>query len=188
MSNNLFDEEIEAVYETKGIIGITLEERALGGGVYKRIGDYQSGAYNYQHLPAGQQSIYCFADRNLQTYFSDKIADPIRLKDSLAMAEPFMRNLFYIVEHSKPHGTACCKDISCWEQVSIGSDFDGIINPIDICPTAASIPGFYQFLCRSYPFFEAYLKKAHLRFGQSPETLLKLVFYKNGERFILSHF
>ena len=185
MSNNLYDEEIAAAYETRGIIGICLEERALGGGKRLKTGRYRGGSANYKDET--MPSLYdTAADRVFNRFFAGYHGNMLSLKDSLAMAEPFVRNLFYIVEHS-----GYAKNDTSWMHVALGSDLDGYINPIDLCPTAASYPGFYQFLCRTLPFFGAYIwnKEADAYFcHQKPEVLLDNVFYKNGERFIKTYF
>lgn len=171
MSNNLFDEEIKEVYNSGGIIGITMEERALG-----------KGTYNYKNIPEEEQ-LTGFYNKNYSMYFASKKTKKDLLLDSLLQAEPFVRNLFYIVENSG------FKDsIKAWQHVAIGSDFDGMMNPIDICPTAAAIPKFYRFLVENLNFYADFLKKSELLLKREPAELLSKVFYLNGENFIKKYF
>ena len=168
ISNNLFTEEIAAVYETEGIIGITLEERVLGAGT----GNY------HDHRDTLRRAAKHYADSLHTTYSKATL-------DSMQIAEPFMRNLFFIVAHS-----SCKGAIKSWEHVAIGSDFDGIINPIDLCPSVASIPGFFKFLRRHFAFYDWHINGYgnSLACGQSGDILLRKVFYENGERFALKYF
>jgi hypothetical protein len=168
MSNNLFDEEIQAVYRTHGILGITLEERALGW-----------NAYNYSVNPKTIGMLGNFLD-SLYTARGKPLDSCLR--DSLLKGEPFVRNLFYIVETSNVKGP------EAWEHIALGSDFDGIMNPIDICTNAADIPNFHRFLCEHLPDYAAYLRKPDLLYKQTPRQLMDQVFYKNGERFIKKYF
>ena len=173
MSANLFDEEIQDVYKYGGIIGITLEERALG-----------KGAYNYKNEPAEAQ-IGAFFEKNYNTYFGQYSGSKDQLLKDIKDAEPFVRNLFYILEKSGYAGL-----IKSWEHIAIGSDFDGIMNPIDICPTSADIPKFYSFLLAHLKFYADYLDKRPLLLGfeKDPAPLLNNLFYLNGERFIKKYF
>jgi hypothetical protein len=176
MSSNLYDEEIAQVVASDGIIGITMEERALG-----------TNAYNYRHV-SKQDQIAGYFSRNYTVrhgHFAYYNGDEDDLLDSLKIGEPFVRNLFYIVENSGEYG-----NIKSWEHISIGSDFDGIMDPIDICPTTADIPGFYEFLVHNLEFYAEYLQKEKTKLfvGKSPEELLNMVFYQNGERFIKKYF
>lgn len=168
MSNNLFDEEIQAVYRSGGIIGITLEERALG---WK--------AYNYEQNPLTRGRLGHYLD-SLYAKRGEQL--PGALRDSLLKTEPFIRNLFYIIE------TSGCNDAGAWDHIAIGSDFDGIMNPIDVCTSAADIPNFHRFLCDHLPDFAQYLDKGALLYGQTPEEAMDKLFYKNGETFIRKYF
>lgn len=176
MSNNLYDEEIEEVCQNEGLIGITLEERALG-----------KGAYNYSENPRTKNSLENYM--NLNPPVATKGTDPLVLRTNLFIAEPFVRNLLYIVEHSGFVETDIANNtIHSWEHIGIGSDFDGIMNPIDLCPTAADIPIFYNFLCDYLSYYAGFLGKDKLLFNREPSELLDLVFYKNGEAFIKKYF
>lgn len=167
MSNNLYNEEISAVYDSHGIIGVNFEERALGK---------DRPNYKTKKLPRAST----FAKWNGGRRPSRKLAD------SLLKAEPFVRNVFYIVDHAQPelHKT----DTTDWNIVAIGTDLDGIINPIDICPTATGVPNFYRFLCRHLEYYAdlIYGNQAILA-GQRPYVLMQKLFFLNGERFIIKH-
>lgn len=163
-SINVFNEEIEAVYKTEGILGITMEERVLG-----------TGAHNYNNKSYKRDLVRFLKNRG----FSD---DQIK---SFEIAEPLMRNILYIVEHSGFAGK-----MKSWDHIAIGSDFDGVINPIDVCPTVADIPRLYQLLVLCLPAIADFTGKTNLLCGMhnQVEVLLNKLFYQNGERFILNNY
>lgn len=81
------------------------------------------------------------------------------LFDEYWSALPFMENLFHIIDeliyNSKYQQTegAVDPDIRPWEHVCIGSDLDGFMDPIDICPTASHYPEFKHKLKYLIPIF-----------------------------------
>jgi hypothetical protein len=164
-SINLADEEIAEVHTQGGIIGITLEERVLGFNMYN---------YNKTHYK--------------RLYDSFRIKNLINNKhqfDTLRKLEPLMRNILYIVENSGYAGK-----LKSWQHIALGSDFDGVVNPIDVCTRASDIPSLYQGLAKYLPAYSQFLNKEYLMLDHlnSPEVLLNLFFYKNGEDFILKYY
>jgi microsomal dipeptidase-like Zn-dependent dipeptidase len=160
-SINLYDEEIRSIYESDGILGITLEERVLG-----------TGRPNYTNQ--------CY--KKLYNHFKNAGFSEKSFKD-LKLIEPFMRNLLYILEYSGYAGK-----IKSWEHISIGSDFDGIIDPLDVCSKITDIPNFYTLLQTYLPTYVKYLNKEELLLDEPVSLLLNKLFYENGERFITEHF
>lgn len=166
-SINLFDEEIKYVYETDGIIGITLEERVLGNG--------RPNYFKHNHYGV----MYDFFNTEFHGRWNYSY-------DELKAVEPFMRNLLYIVRYSD------CKDKKeAWKHVAIGSDFDGMIDPIDVCPTVNDIPHLYRLLEYFLPTYAKFNKDDDLLgpdyVGGLTEALNDL-FYKNGEEFIKKYY
>lgn len=161
-SINVCNEEIAAVYATDGIMGITMEERVLGT---NRIN------YSESHY----KKLNDFLDQKKYT----------GSRDSFRIAEPLMRNILYIVEQSGFAG-----QLKSWEHIAIGSDFDGVINPIDVCPTAGDIPALYHVLAMDLPLLAEFMGKTSLLCGKEKEVevLLNKLFYQNGERFILTYY
>ncbi|MCF6403144.1 dipeptidase [Chitinophaga filiformis] len=162
---NLYDEEIQAVYESDGIIGITLEERVLGA----KALNYSPKHYTQLHDSLKKMGF----DRS-----DFKIIDKL---------EPLMRNILYIVEHSGKRFQGTTKS---WDHIALGSDFDGIVDPIDVCTTAKDIPHLYSHLCRYLPAYAKCINKNHLllEYEDKPEILMNKLFYQNGERFILKYY
>ncbi len=160
-SINLFDEEIKDVYDSRGIIGITLEERVLG-----------TGRPNYT------RAYY----RRLRHFFGPLCPTEASFRE-LKTLEPFMRNLLYIVAHSGHAG-----NIESWNHVGIGSDFDGMIDPLNVCPTVRDIPHLYALLEKYLEAYARFQNSSDLLAHRPVDVLLKKLFYENGEGFIAANY
>ncbi len=172
-SINLFDEEIPEIYNSDGIIGVMADERTLGWYLP-----------NYQDA----DSITNLKSELIKLGFFSSNVSKIDL-DSFRVAELFLRNIFYIVKHSGR------KDTTAWDHIGFGSDFDGFINPIDICQTSADVPKFQEYLIRIIPYFlkihEEYQVPGNdqgLLFGLSPKDAMRKLFYENAKRLIMKYF
>lgn len=168
-SINLYDEEIECVYESGGIIGITLEERVLGTGRYN---------YSRKHYDTLRKAFKSWPLMRGQ-------ADAGKSYKELKIMEPFMRNLLYILRHSGSPGV-----IKSWEHIAIGSDWDGMIDPLDVCASPEDLPHFYSLLEYYLPLYARLYGNEDLLLPQAYTTqqLLNRLFFENGEKFILKHF
>ncbi|MDH3649150.1 MAG: hypothetical protein OEQ53_05665 [Saprospiraceae bacterium] len=189
-SINLFDEEIVKIYANKGIIGLPLEERVLGGYVNKRLKRPHEKAEDHSSPQQGKlldklgkgQRRWKYT-RNVLEYLrvhnfavlkpafdftasemkvpvgegADTLANifEITCKDYVS-AEPFIQNLFYIIDILIKHNPGSVQQV--WKSVCIGSDLDGVIDPIDVCATATLYPHFRMRLKQFIPIFLAIRK------------------------------
>lgn len=201
---NLYDEEIVKICNNKGIIGIPLEQRILGGYInQKEVRPYyitkggerrpvkgkskgddedtSDGKLKGIKYPTQYNNRWDNIER-MYTYFFWNQKDPEFIypmeytKDYLNVdykgkvigsvpalnnyknifrhtlldyisVEPFLQNVFYIVDISqKTHKEA-------WSHICIGSDLDGLIDPIDVCPTASQYPFLRKRLEQFIPVF-----------------------------------
>lgn len=177
-SINLCDEEIKLIYVSDGIIGLNFDERILGGSMlrYSRAYEtkiesrYDSLMKKYTSPDAGLLKALSFAD-----YYK---------------SEPFIRNILYFVSRSGRN------DKTAWNNIAIGSDFDGLIDPIDLCSSAEMIPTFHkQMVVYTDIFWQLHKKDAmfqnkDLFFNGSVSCrdAMRKVFYENGRDFIVKNF
>ena len=160
-SINLCKEEIPIIYNSDGIIGLSLEERVIGT---------NSPNYKMQDQKTIREHLKKW---NLNT------EEDIRLFNEL---QPLLRNVFYVIEN-------CGRsDKTAWNHISIGSDFDGIAKPVGYCKTAAEIPMLWQYLNRYLAPFADFIGRTTLLHGQTPDEITDKIIFKNGERFILKYF
>jgi hypothetical protein len=173
-SINLFDEEIKKIYDSDGIIGVMLDERTLGWNLP-----------NYQQNNTYKNRL---KDTLVSMGFLAADASTTQL-DSFRIAEAFLRNVFYIIKHSGRN------DSTAWNHIALGSDFDGFINPIDICKTADDVPNLRNYLLKAMPVFLAIHKEYQLEekyknllFGLTPARALQKMFYENTSQFVEKYF
>ena len=213
-SINLFDEEIIEINKSDGIIGLLLDPRQLGS-FMKNYLNHRPG-----HKVKVESCMNLLTEDQLKPFGLSK--SDLSYLDYL-QAEPLVRNMFYIVRVVQRQQLAesyywdsvdrnlvktrlrykgyiedtlrCQKDP--WEFIAVGSDYDGLIDPINLAPTASYIPTLHRKLgVYAYVF-------SQINFGEyyDPETRLPLIknlndsfakmqkfFYENGKNFILKYF
>ena len=162
-SINLCNEEIPIIYNSDGIIGITLDDRLLGGG----RPNYKSGKKNIKEFMKG---LHRYSDKEIKTFLQ---------------MQPLFRNIFYLVQHSGR------SDSSAWEHLVMGTDFDGFIKPVKYCKTASEIPKLWALLNKFLPLYEQYVYNDPTHkflYGLSTKQIADNLIFKNGERFALKYF
>ncbi|WP_132054635.1 amidohydrolase family protein [Pseudocnuella soli] len=131
---NLFDEEIEEIFNTNGMIGISLDQRVLGTRKMFLDGKRKSH-YEPEHLAREE---YTKLFENGQVPGAEAV-----LLEGLQRVVPLPRerhsmllalHLVHAVRVGLNAGIAGPADVddpSPWDYLCIGSDFDGLINPIN---------------------------------------------------------
>ena len=201
LSINLYDEEIATICDLDGIIGITLEERVLGGymknpvpnDTVKAAGRRKENLKKLDKLRRDKKlnilidSVQEEAARKPYYYtLSDKEAFRIICEDYLSL-EPFMQNLFYIIDKSK-------KGSDAWNHLCIGSDLDGLVDPLDIIPTASQYPYFRNRLKQLAPIYLEFRDndplrwKAYFNDEQDIDKKLNQLFYESLRNFVVKYF
>lgn len=161
-SLNLMDDDIVEILKSGGIIGISLDVRILG---------FQSkfGA------SADDQPEYLSLE-NFKTFFPHLVLRGAGFKaaESLATAESWLVptkeerhpiclcfNFLHIVSVGLRHQAEIGKTREeVWQQICIGSDFDGFIEPVKICRDASKMPALEQAVLKWLPVAEkAYVKE-----------------------------
>jgi len=100
---NLTDEEIKIIHNSNGIIGLELDQRLLGG---QMVNDFLN-------------NLFRRTNRN------------IRLLRKLWII-PLLNNILHIAETIQNHTQgSLAQDKTIWDNIMLGSDLDGRINPID---------------------------------------------------------
>lgn len=182
---NLYNEEIKYIRRHGGIIGLTLEHRVLGGYINKlNHYDFRVNRKGRQITPGPRRRFN--HDRFMLRWLSDRSPDrrlldpaleytrnelgvPERrvlrtVTDDYKSVEPVLRNLFLIIDTIKVDARSLdgITDPSYpWGFICLGSDLDGVIDPIDICPTADQFPLLRDRLRQFIPVF------LHLRFKEA---------------------
>lgn len=164
-SINLANEEFIEIHESDGIMGLMLDGRQLG----KDMPNYTRKYWKdlrcrlYKSHAATNYGLGC----NEWSDFQEMV--------------PLMRNILYIVEH-------CGRGTPCWEHLSIGSDMDGLIQPLKVCRTTEDIPKLKELLIRYLPLFTELEGSSSVWNGVAPAEAMNKLFYDNGRRFILKYY
>lgn len=212
-SVNLFDEEIIEINKSDGIIGLLLDPRQLGA----YMPNYKKNEKKFKD--DFEQYKQQLTDADLQPYGISK--QDLNEKEYFK-TEPLIRNIFYIVQviqqrkleeefyisSGKNINTTRARypnyiadevytDKDPWKMISIGGDFDGLIDPIDFAPTASYIPVLRRRMIvyawifaqiRKDIFFNPSTKEPFISNLADSHQKMHQFFYANGATFILKYF
>jgi hypothetical protein len=125
---NLNDEEILDIYDSDGILGIVLHEDKMPGGKVKAQTKELSNRYHKlekkKHLSYRQQKEF----------------DDIKGKLKLIYVRLIWSNIFHIIKliyDNRNHENG-------WKIISIGSDYDGMIDPFDGYFSVSDLPALFN--------------------------------------------
>lgn len=167
-SNNLADEEIEYITRKGGLMGLTVEQRGLGGSMKQ-----------YAATRRASQARF----RSWLTHKHPALTNPQRtaLEKQFFDAAPFMRNLWYFTNFTKT-------DADVWQHLTIGSDYDGIADPMDSFATSSRLPNLESFINDYYQAFEEVYSLKFNMVGRPMYQNLRLVFSTNGIEFVKKYY
>jgi microsomal dipeptidase-like Zn-dependent dipeptidase len=194
---NLFDEEIAWIVSHGGMIGLSLDKRILGyvdPGSNNPTGIDPASPYIADREYISRWELQALGITGNYGY---NIIDTncLMMDDIEESLEHYPNDYFsdHILHHLKHYFQACYNDgISiqdAQQHITIGSDFDGMINPFPNIDTVAEIPRLKEYIRR---YFKGYLGKLkdsaqwadQLNVGQFVEDL----FYNNGYRYLEEFF
>jgi microsomal dipeptidase-like Zn-dependent dipeptidase len=191
-SINLFDEEIVAIIESGGMIGLSLDKRILG---FADPDGYQLANQTTYPLEA---EFFSLKERQ---YFQSKkeygsAFDKGECIENLEVSEPgpvnprlgdyhlkhFMAHIIHMIKVVRKAGLDVNQSL---KQICIGSDFDGMINPVWICDTTDELVYFKERFEKS---FVGFAKDCDLKLpaGFDVDKFTDDVFYNNGKNFVLN--
>ena len=166
---NFCDEEIKAIYDSDGIIGLNLDRRILGFTMPNYSARYKK---NLRRL---------FEDVLVANNYKLPDGTPITFKDYYR-SEPLLRTIFRVVEVSGR------KDATAWDHIAIGSDYDGFIQPTQLAPSAEYMPLFQKKMILFAQLFAEIHNQQPLLYGLSTTTAMNKFFYTNGRDFMFKYF
>lgn len=125
-SINMYDHDIRMVYKSDGLIGIILNEGRLPGADSR-----QSIKFNKRRIRKNEKDIKKHPDSSeVQTWKHEiKLWKEENRQEYLKC---IVANIFHIAR--------VCKKKKGWDIITIGSDFDGMINALDSYQTAEDFP------------------------------------------------
>ena len=158
-SINLCAEDVKKIFDSKGLIGIQLDEKRIAGKEIIKIIQKKEGV----QVEEVNRQYACVVLANLL-------------------------RVVQIIDRQEG-----------WDILSIGSDFDGLINHLDCCPSSVEVSKLEGFMLDvlnsgtdiSQAGFNYRLPAAEIQrllFGLTPEEAMEKVFYKNAENFLRNNF
>ncbi|RDC62467.1 amidohydrolase family protein [Adhaeribacter pallidiroseus] len=197
-SINLMDEDIVEVLRSGGLIGISLDVRILG--FQAKIGLGAKEQSEYLSVPDFKTFFPHLQVRGLGT-------EPL---ESLETAESWLIptkeerhplslcfNLLHIVAVAKANQAEIeAQAPNPWEHICIGSDFDGLIDPVKICRDSSKMPDLEKVLLRWLPIADKAYRKENGGSTLLPTNaqgkiddakvreLIRGIMFENGKRFL----
>ncbi|MCB0628351.1 MAG: hypothetical protein KDD15_01420 [Lewinella sp.] len=179
---NLTNEDILEIFDSDGIIGMVLHEGRIPGGGFKKA---------VAKLKKKLRKTVVGSIRHMQL---DR-----ELKDMYLKL--VWSNIFHIIKVVQEERYTTGTPANAWKMIALGSDYDGLVDPMD------TFPGVNDFMDLKQELID-YLKAGKevffsdngiarplrseeikaLLFGRSPEEITADIFYRNTDRFLYRFF
>lgn len=188
-SINLMDEDITEILNSNGILGMSLDVRILGfqseyGISLTSENEFLSTADFHTHFP--QIAVKNLPLNTMESTISENESWLIPTKEDRHPLS-FCFNIIHIIQV----GLLKTDIEEPWKQICLGSDFDGLIEPLKISPDISSLKELEANMIKWLPVAEkAYVNEnggTRILFGKSTADLKKIVrgiMFENGKIFI----
>lgn len=191
-SINLYDDDVVHIIESGGLIGLSMDQRILG------VPDNEMMETGYPDEIYEQEVI----SPDEREWFRGKKEDRVPVPDEWVLktdqietardrqrlpdfhARHFLNQVFHLFRIARHYGIP---DNIMAGRICIGSDFDGMINPLDCCSDVTGLAAFRKMLEENFLQWETSFEEAvHYRISDfiSPAALLDRIFYRNGLAFL----
>lgn len=192
-SINLYDEDILEILRSGGMIGLSLDKRILG------YTEPDQAQYAYQdqypldteYVSAREQALFfskeevgaAFLDGRCITREEVEKAGPVNPLLGDYHLEHFMAHILHLIWVAEANGYDTEKALT---QICIGSDFDGIINPVWICDTVDELVYFRERFEQCFPdFANESSDLVRLPPGFDISRFAGQLFFENGKQFVM---
>ncbi len=163
-SINLYDEDIVEILTSGGLIGLSLDQRILGTGKVAR--EKMSHDETFKGITPLQPVLGADPDEEPS------------IRDAELHLRQFCNNLFHIINVGRRiQGFGD----DAWKHVVIGSDFDGLIDAVDFCPTAEHYSLIRVQLLQNLP---ALADEARIPLPAPLHEMVEGIMYQNGYAFL----
>ncbi len=188
-SINLYDEDIQAILESGGMIGLSLDKRILGYDNPDGVQDDSIYAIENEYISIKEEAFFFTGPAGtafdngkcmlLKTVREGGTVDPNLAEYHL---RHFMAHLVHLIRVAR-HGNY---DVNkALKQVCIGSDYDGMINPLSSCEKVDELVYFKELFEKRFVAFAGDCNVA-LPQGFDVMAFSEALFYKNGKEFVMN--
>jgi microsomal dipeptidase-like Zn-dependent dipeptidase len=190
-SINLYDEDILQILKSDGIIGISLDKRILG---YidpdgKLLADQDQFALEIEYISVKEHAFFFTSNKTGGAFGegrcieNSEVGEAGRVNPGLEEyhLRHFMAHIIHLIKVVQNDGYSLAKAL---QQVCIGSDYDGLINPVWVCDTVDE-----------FVYFKERFEKSFLQFARDCNVMMPDdfdttkfamgLFYENGKNFVL---
>ena len=171
-SINLYDEEFAEIIDSDGLIGLSMDQRIMGASPSK--GEIFS-ADELNHILQGFRNLDEISQHG---EFTDEGQDPERPFNEKKHLRHFCNNLLHIIKIAGERA---------WDHVAIGSDFDGLVDAINVCRNCEEIPEFEDKVIEMLPKMMEEDDSHNYDTSDIAGKVRKLMF-ENAKRFLDKYF
>ncbi|MCX6316027.1 MAG: membrane dipeptidase [Bacteroidetes bacterium] len=190
-SINLYDDDVAEIVRSGGMIGLSLDQRILGlpdEGMMSP--DYVGDFFDEEIISPGEKEFFRGVPRTPADSLKVLNRDDIRLEDRQHAptfhARHFMNQVFHLFQIASNYGIDA-NQIA--RHICIGSDFDGLINPLKCCRNVVDLQRFKDLLSANFSIWEEEFIQAggpSVSAIMPVEMLLDHIFYQNGVDYLRS--
>jgi microsomal dipeptidase-like Zn-dependent dipeptidase len=212
-SINLYEDDIVEILKSKGLMGISFDNRILGAAdptelefvskeemtiwrafatsIPDKIIDPVS--YDYQKMAKGDEEIIfdeedeAAAEEEFQSLFPSRIKKSKttgkRRRQRKKHLEHFINHLLKIKQVADKYPTEL-KGINPWDHICIGSDFDGLISALHCCMNTKEVENFANLVEEN---IQTYAASCGIALDMAPDKIVEKIFYANGFQFLKDH-
>lgn len=192
-SINLYDEDILSILKSHGIIGLSLDKRILGYADQdgKRTSDQERFALEMEYISAKEHAVFFTKKVSGEAFTKGRCIEITEIRETgpvnPGMEDYHLRHFMAHIIHFIHVVQKDNYDLStALRQLCIGSDYDGLINPIWVCDTADELVYFKERVEKFFIQFSAECD-VHLPQWFDIKKFSNQLFYENGKNFVLKH-
>ncbi|HEV7779612.1 MAG TPA: membrane dipeptidase [Chitinophagaceae bacterium] len=186
---NLYDEDVREVVFSGGLIGLSLDQRILGTPEeWMMSSDNMGDIYEEEVISPGEKDFFMNVVRS--TPNDSDIIKPTDIipedrQDWLRFhARHFMNQVFHLFKIADQYNY---NKALMAQRICIGSDFDGMINPVDCCKNVTQLEKFRNYLTDNFKEWEKdFTEVTGIKTSSfiTPKKLMENIFYQNGVDFL----
>lgn len=184
-SINLYDEDVFEIVASGGLIGLSLDQRILGVPEEWMMSiDNMGDIYEEEFISAGEKDWFTHVLTGTPGDSDIILTADITSTDKQDWprfhARHFLNQVFHLF---KICDTFKYNMAEMARRICIGSDFDGMINPVDCCQNVLQLEKFKALLLENFKEWEKdFTEVTGIRVSSfiTPKKLLDNIFYQNG--------
>lgn len=186
---NLYDEDVREVVFSGGLVGLSLDQRILGTPEeWMMSSDNMGDIYEEEVISPGERDYFINVVRSSQNTWD--IIKPTDIttgdrQDWLRFhARHFLNQVFHLFKIADQYNYNMALMA---QRICIGSDFDGMINPVDCCKNVTQLEKFRNYLTDNFKEWEKdFTEVTGIKVSSfiAPKKLMDNIFYQNGVDFL----